>query len=105
MIQCAVKCCNKELRLRLEWLSAIVLVNETMARSSNLTQIYEKIIEIINHLFAIQDSFIAELDESRQRLKILAHSCRSEYHPDLNGSFTTLPEGYVCTIQTWSREN
>ena len=82
---------NQELKLRLEWMSAIVLVTETMARSSDFTQIYEKIIEIINRLFAIQDSFIAELDESREQLKILAHSCHSQSHPDLVGSLTTLP--------------
>ena len=82
---------NRELKLRLEWMSAIVLVTETMARSSDFTQIYEKIIEIINRLFAIQDSFIAELDESREHLKILAHSCQRENHPDLVGSLTTLP--------------
>ncbi len=42
---------NEQLRLRLEWLSAIDLVNQIMARSTDFTQIYEKIIEIINHLF------------------------------------------------------
>lgn len=87
---------NQELKLRLEWMSAIVLVTETMARSSDFTQIYEKIIEIINRLFAIQDSFIGELDESREHLKILAHSCRSENHPDLVGSLTTLPENTLA---------
>ncbi len=82
---------NKELRLRLEWMSAIVLVTEAMARSSDFSQIYEKIIEIINRLLAIQDTFIAELDESRDHLKILAHSCQRENHPELVGSFTTIP--------------
>jgi two-component system nitrate/nitrite sensor histidine kinase NarX len=82
---------NKELRLRLEWMSAIVLITETMARSSDFGQIHERIIKIINQLFAIQDSFIAELDESHNQLKILAHSCRSENHLNITGSFTTLP--------------
>ena len=86
---------NTELRLRLEWLSAIVLITETMARSSDFTNIYEKTIEIINRLFAVQDSFIAELDEGRDQLKILAHSCRSEDHDQLKGSFTILPESIL----------
>jgi signal transduction histidine kinase len=79
---------NQELRLRLEWMSAIVLVTETMTRSSDFSQIHEKIIEIINRLFEIQDSFIAELDEDEDHLKILAHSC-SEGCPDLIGSILT----------------
>ncbi len=83
---------NKELRLRLEWLSAILLVNETMARSSDLTDIFEKINETINRLFSIQDSFIAELDEGMRRLRILSHSYRKEDHPNLIGTYTTLPE-------------
>ena len=83
---------NTELRLRLEWMSAIVLITETMARSSDFTNIYGKTIEIINRLFAVSDSFIAELDEGRDQLKILAHSCRSEDHDQLKGSFTLLPE-------------
>ena len=32
--------------------------------------------------FAVQDTFIAELEEGSQQLKILAHSCHSELHPD-----------------------
>jgi signal transduction histidine kinase len=88
---------NRELKLRLEWMSAIVLVTEAMARSSDFTRIYEKIIEIINRLFVIQDSFIAELDESREHLKILAHSCPSENDPDLIGSFTTLPGNILAS--------
>ena len=64
---------NQELRLRLEWMSAIVLVTETMTRSSDFSQIHEKIIEIVNRLFEIRDSFIAELDVDGDHLKILAH--------------------------------
>ena len=86
---------NKELRLRLEWLSAIVQVTEIMARSSDYSQIYEKIIQIIKTLFAVEDTFIAELDEKKNQLKILAHTCRSDLHPDLIGSLTTLPEGIL----------
>lgn len=87
-----VNIANKELRLRVEWLSAIVLINEIMAGSYEFTQIYEKIIEIINRLFSFQDSFIAGLDASGKQLKILSHSCHREHHPDLQDSFTTLPE-------------
>jgi signal transduction histidine kinase len=72
-------------------MSAIVLVTEAMARSSDSSQIYEKILEIINRLFAIQDSFVTELDESQDYMKILAHSGRSESQPEQIGSFTTLP--------------
>ena len=86
---------NKELRLRLEWLAAINLVSQVVAQSSNFTTIYEKIVEIINNLFSTSDSFIAELDTEAMQLKILAHSCHSDLHPDLTDSFTTLPEGIL----------
>jgi len=86
---------NKELQLRLEWLSAIVLVNEIMARSSDFVQIFDKIIEIINRFFAVQDSFIVKLDEGSKQLLFLAHSCCEDSHPDLIGSSTSLPEGVL----------
>jgi signal transduction histidine kinase len=86
---------NKELRLRLEWMSAIVLVTEIMARSSDFAQIYDKIIAIINRLFAVRDSFITELEDGTRQLKILAHSCASETHLDLIGSLTNPPEGIL----------
>jgi signal transduction histidine kinase len=86
---------NKELRLRLEWLAAINLVSQVVAQSTNFTTIYEKIVEIINNLFSTRDSFIAELDIEAMQLKILAHSCHSDLHPDLTESFTTLPDGIL----------
>ena len=86
---------NEQLELRLEWLSAVNLVNQTMARSADFTDIYEKILEIVNHLFVAQDSFISEWEAGRTQLKILAHSCRSNLHPDLVGSLTTLPENIL----------
>ena len=89
---------NKELSLRLEWLSAIVQVTEIIARSSDYSQIYEKIIQIIKKLFAVEDTFIAELDEKKNQLKILAHTCRSDLHSDLIGSLTTLPESILPFI-------
>jgi signal transduction histidine kinase len=87
---------NQELRLRLEWMSAIVLVTETMTRTSDFTQIYENIIEIIHRLFAVQDCFIAEFDPGSTPLKILAHSCHGEDRPGLKDSFTTLPENVLA---------
>jgi signal transduction histidine kinase len=89
---------NELLRLRLEWLSAIVLVNQMMARSSDFTQMYEKIIEIINQLFSFHDTFIAEFNEGSRQLKILAHSCRSERHPSLTGAFVRLPESILIEV-------
>ncbi len=86
---------NEQLQLRLEWLSAVNLVNQIMARSADFTEVYNKIIEIINQLFGPHGSFIAELDAGSKQLKILAHSCRSENHPDLMGSLTTLPESIL----------
>jgi len=86
---------NKELRLRLEWLAAINLVSQVVAQSTDFTKIYEKIVEILNNLFSTQDSFIAELDIQAMQLKILAHSCHSDLHPELTDSFTTLPEGIL----------
>jgi PAS domain S-box-containing protein len=83
---------NEQLQLRLDWLSAINLVNQIMARSADFTQIFEKIIEIINDLFGTYGSFIAELEDGNQQLKILAHACGSKSHPDLAGTVTTIPE-------------
>lgn len=83
---------NEQLRLRLEWLSAINVVNQVMASSSDFMEIYKKVIEIINDLFATQDSFIAELEVDSKQLKILAHSCQSDLHPDVTGSVTSLPD-------------
>ena len=87
---------NAQLLLRLEWLSAINLVNQVMARAADFIEIYAKIIEIINDLFATQDSFIAELDMGSKNLKILAHSCQSDDHPELAGSIAAFTE----TIQS-----
>jgi len=86
---------NKELRLRLEWFAAINFVSQTVAQSTDFTKIYEKILEIIKNLFSTQDSFIAELDEHKTPLKILAHTCHSDIHPDMTGSFTRLPDGIL----------
>ena len=83
---------NKELRLRLEWLSALSQVNLVMARSPDIREIYKKIIGIINNLFSAQDSFIAELVTRSGQSKILAHSCHQNTHPELTGSITSLPE-------------
>ena len=44
---------NEQLQLRLEWLSAINLINQVMAGSTDFTQIYEKILVIVNRLFMI----------------------------------------------------
>jgi signal transduction histidine kinase/PAS domain-containing protein len=79
------------LRLRLEWLGAVSLVNQAVARSTDLAQICEEIIDIVNHLFTAENSFISELDEGGQNLKILAHSCYSERHAQLVGSRARLP--------------
>jgi signal transduction histidine kinase/PAS domain-containing protein len=86
---------NKELRQRLEWFAAINFISQTVAQSTDFTKMYEKILEIIKNLFSTQDSFIAELDENRKQLKILAHTCHSDIHPDMTDSFTTLPEGIL----------
>ena len=86
---------NKELRQRLEWFAAINFMNQTIAQLTEFAKIYEKIVEIIRNLFSTQDSFITELDEKNQQLKILAHTCHSDIHPDLADSFTRLPEGIL----------
>jgi nitrate/nitrite-specific signal transduction histidine kinase len=65
-----------ELQLHIEWLSAINQMNQILAGSTDFTQVYEKIVGIINHLFAAQDSFITEWDGHDQQLIILEHSCR-----------------------------
>ena len=86
---------NEQLEVRLEWFSALNLINQAMARSADFSQIYEKILEIVNHLFVAQGSFISEWEAGRRQLKILAHSCRSNLHPDLVGTSTTLPDGIL----------
>jgi signal transduction histidine kinase len=83
---------NEQLQLRLEWLSAISLINQVMARSADFNEIYKKVIEVINQLFNSEDSFIAELDGGRKKLKILAHSCRNDTHPELVGSVTSITD-------------
>lgn len=85
-----VNAVNKELRLRLEWLAAVNLVNQMIARSAEFAHIYERVVEIVNHLFSVQNSFIAELDKETGLLKILAHS-DSNVHPDLIGLFISIP--------------
>jgi signal transduction histidine kinase len=86
-----VNAANKELRSRLEWLAAVNLVNQMIAQSAEFSQIHERIVEIVNHLFSIQNSFIAEIDKETGWLKILAHS-DSSLHPGLIGSFIPLSE-------------
>jgi PAS domain S-box-containing protein len=86
---------NEKLQLRLDWLSAVNLVNQIMARSADFTQIYVMIIEVINNLFNTQGSFIAEFETEGQQLKILAHSCSNGDHSNLTGTFTTFPEYFL----------
>jgi signal transduction histidine kinase len=85
---------NEQLNLHIDWLSAINQVNQILVSSADFKLIYEKIIEIINRIFSSQDSFIAALDSRSQQLKILAHSCHSDLHPDLLGSITSIPDPY-----------
>jgi signal transduction histidine kinase len=84
---------NRDLQLHLEWLKAINLVNETVAGATDFAQIYEKVVEVAQQVFDVQDSFIAEFVLKGKQLKILAHTCRDSQHADVIGSFTTLPEG------------
>jgi signal transduction histidine kinase len=86
---------TRELQLHVDWLSAINQINQTVARSADFTQIYSKIIEIINLLFAAHDSFIAELDQNGGQLRILSHSCQKDNHAALIGSLITLPDGIL----------
>ncbi|MGW8226882.1 MAG: 7TM diverse intracellular signaling domain-containing protein, partial [Anaerolineales bacterium] len=86
---------NVQLQLRLDWLSAINLVNQIMARSADFTQLFDKTIEIINDLFGTYGSFIAELEDGKQQLKILAHACGSEPQSDLAGTVTTISESIL----------
>lgn len=96
----ALNAANERLNLHLEWLSALNLVNQTMARTADFAQIYENILGIINDLFNIQGSFIAELEADGEPLKILAHSCRNGYHHELVGTFTTFPESVLSDLNT-----
>ncbi|MGW8226536.1 MAG: 7TM diverse intracellular signaling domain-containing protein, partial [Anaerolineales bacterium] len=86
---------NEQLQLRLEWLSAVNFINQIMARSADFSLIYEKMIEIINEIFAPAGSFIAELDTSGNHLTVLVHSCRKVFHPNLIGTFLNLPESLL----------
>ncbi|MFC2055754.1 histidine kinase, partial [Chloroflexota bacterium] len=89
---------NDQLQMRVQWLSAINLVNQVMARSADFMEIYKKVIEIINDLFATQDSFIAELVGGSKQLKILAHSCHGDLHPGLTGSVSSLPDTFLSDL-------
>ncbi len=93
-----VNAANKELRLRLEWLAAVNLVNQMIARSAEFSEVQERIVEIIKHLFASQDSFIAELDMGTRQMNILNHSA-STASPELNGLFVSLPEKMPSHIE------
>jgi signal transduction histidine kinase/PAS domain-containing protein len=86
-----VNAANKELRLHLEWLAAVNLVNQMIARSAEFSEIQERIVEIIKHLFASQDTFIAELDMETRQMHILTHS-GSPSNPELNDLSVLLPE-------------
>ncbi len=86
-----VNAANKELRLHLEWLAAVNLVNQMIARSAEFSEIQERIVEIIKHLFASQDTFIAELDMETRQMNILTHS-GSSADLALNGLSVPLPE-------------
>lgn len=88
---------NEQLRLHIAWLSAINQVNQMMVGSADFTKIYGKITEVINQLLNTQDSFIGELDAGKKQLKILAHSCRSDSHPVLTGSVTSLPGAFLSS--------
>jgi signal transduction histidine kinase len=86
---------NKELRLHLEWLAAINFFNQTVAQTTEFTEIFNKVVELVNNLFGTQDSFIAELDLRTNQLKILAHSCLSDVHPPLRDSLMSIPGGIL----------
>jgi PAS domain S-box-containing protein len=51
-----------ELHLRLEWLVAANLANQTVIRKSDLPRVYQNFVEIIPKLFGAAAAFIAELD-------------------------------------------
>ena len=82
---------NKELRLRLEWMSAITSVAESMARSSEFSQIYDRIVEVVRRLFSVRHAFIAELEQSQTRYTLLVHSANSPDCDDLTGAPLVLP--------------
>ena len=86
---------NEQLQMRLDWLSAVNLINQIMARSADFSQIYEKIIEIINNLFASQGAFIAEWDTGGRKLKILMHSCRDKTADQSSGTIINIPESLL----------
>jgi signal transduction histidine kinase len=102
-----LKTANRSLQLRVEWLEAVNLVSQFVRGAPSpgsgysgaeySAQIYEKIVALIKRVFAVQDSFIAELEvhgkqpEQSTGLKILAHSCRSDSHLGLNEARIALP--------------
>ena len=94
-----VNAANKELRLRLEWLAAVNLVNQMIARSAEFSEIQERIVEIIKHLFASQDAFIAELDMDARQMNILTHS-GSKAGLGLSGLSVPLPEVMPSQIES-----
>ena len=49
---------NQELRMHLEWLDAMNLVNQTVASTNDFSQMYEKIVEIAGQIFHALDAYI-----------------------------------------------
>jgi nitrate/nitrite-specific signal transduction histidine kinase/PAS domain-containing protein len=92
---------NELLHRHIQWLSAVNQVNQFMASSADFQQIYDKILDITNHLFSAQNSFIGELEAPGQQMKIMAHSCCSRGCPGLVGSLTTLPEPFLSNPEPW----
>jgi signal transduction histidine kinase len=106
---------NRSLQLRVEWLEAVNLVSQFVrgapgpgsgySGAEYSAQIYEKIVALIKRVFAVQDSFIAELEplgkqpEQSPGLKILAHSCRSDFHLGLTEARITLPAAFQLELE------
>jgi PAS domain S-box-containing protein len=86
---------NEQLELRLEWLSAVNMISQIMARSADFDLIYEKIVEIIKDIFDSDAAFIAELLPGGDQVKILVHSDREEFKPIFTGTLISLPESIL----------
>jgi signal transduction histidine kinase len=103
---------NRSLQLRVEWLEAVNLINQMVIRLPEFgigvgykgyeAEIYEKIVDLVNKLIVVKNSFIAEWDAFGRQFTILAHSCHScdlAIHANLTGSLINLPEAVLFEIK------
>ena len=86
---------QEELNLRMEWLTAVNLANQSVIYTKDLPQVYQKFTALIPKLFGSVDGFIAEMDTDSQKLIIRTHSAQEDPHQDWIGATISLPSAIL----------